>query len=257
MKVHLFSDLHREFGDARPGRPECDLVIAAGDIAAKTQGVKWLAEFFDGRLVLTIAGNHEFYGGNWPSMLTKMKQAAEGSEVRVLENESVEMNGWRFFGATLWADFAINGRPQQAEAIAGDSMNDFKRIHNSDRGYCKLLPQHVRSEHLFTRCQLRDFLADGDPRRSVIITHHAPSPQSLRDDWASELLSAAYGSNLEPLIEEFQPLLWVHGHVHHSRDYHIGKTRIICNPHGYIGVEPNPDFDPEMVIDLEQLRFEG
>jgi len=253
MKIHIFSDLHREFGDARPTTPECDLVIAAGDIATKTQGVKWLREFFRDKPVLTIAGNHEFYGGNWPSLIAKMKEAANDSQVRVLENESCEINGWRFFGATLWTDFAISGRPAQAEAVAGDSMNDFKRIHNSDRGYCKLLPQHVRSEHLFSVCQLREFLATGDPRKSVVITHHAPSSQSLRDNWSTDLLSAAYGSNLEPLIEEFQPLLWIHGHVHHSRDYWIRQTRVICNPHGYIEVEPNPDFIPDLVVDLEEL----
>lgn len=253
MKVHIFSDLHREFGDAKPALTECDLVIAAGDIATKTHGVKWLAEFFAGKPILTVAGNHEFYGGNWPSILTKMKGAAEGASVRVLENETCEVNGWRFFGATLWTDFAINGRSQQAEAMAEDSMNDFKRIHNSDRGYCKLLPQHVRSEHLFTVCQLRDFLAAGDPRRSVVITHHAPSSQSLRDNWASDLLAPAYGSNLEPLIEEFQPLLWVHGHVHHSRDYYIGNTRVLCNPHGYLAMEENAEFDPALVVDLQAL----
>ena len=73
---------------------------------------------------------------------------------------------------------------------------------------------------------------------TFVITYHAPSPQRPYDYWCRVVRSTAYGSDLHKLIEEFQPVLWVHGHVHHSRDYHIGKTRIICNPHGYIGEEP-------------------
>jgi hypothetical protein len=36
--------------------------------------------------------------------------------------------------------------------------------------------------------------------------------------------------------------------VHSSFDYHVGKTRIVCNPKGY-GRE-NRRFDPALVIDI-------
>ncbi len=44
--------------------------------------------------------------------------------------------------------------------------------------------------------------------------------------------------------------MWVHGHIHHSQDYRIGSTRILSNPRAYID-DPNPSFDPRLVIDLE------
>jgi len=61
--------------------------------------------------------------------------------------------------------------------------------------------------------------------------------------------SAAFASNMEDLIFETGPDLWVHGHIHDSSDYRIGKTRVICNPRGYAH-EPNPDFDADLVVEM-------
>lgn len=36
-----------------------------------------------------------------------------------------------------------------------------------------------------------------------------------------------------PLIEKYQPTLWIHGHTHEKADYMIGNTRIVSNPRGY------------------------
>ena len=94
-----------------------------------------------------------------------------------------------------------------------------------------------------------------------------PSPQSLKHGDVTEILDAAYASNLEGLICEKGPDLWIHGHVHKSRDYTIGKTRIVANPRGYderIGfgkaavmkVE-NPAFDPRLVIDVQPSLGRG
>jgi hypothetical protein len=54
--------------------------------------------------------------------------------------------------------------------------------------------------------------------------------------------------------------LWVHGHVHDSFDYTVGKCRVIANPRGYARnrlyaetpgqiVWENPAFDPALVIE--------
>jgi Icc-related predicted phosphoesterase len=51
------------------------------------------------------------------------------------------------------------------------------------------------------------------------------------------------------LIEAYQPALWVHGHVHNSSDYRIGRTRIVANPHGY-GNE-NPRFNGQLVVEVD------
>ena len=44
--------------------------------------------------------------------------------------------------------------------------------------------------------------------------------------------------------------LWVHGHMHNSLDYVERGTRVVCNPRGYVPFEPNPSFDPSLVVEV-------
>lgn len=73
---------------------------------------------------------------------------------------------------------------------------------------------------------------------------------SLPEHRRSESISCAYASHLDAFIEEYEPLLWIHGHIHHSQDYVIGKTRVLSNPRAYVD-EPNVLFEPQLVVDLD------
>ena len=42
--------------------------------------------------------------------------------------------------------------------------------------------------------------------------------------------------------------LWIHGHIHESFDYKIGKTRVVCNPRGYASIEENKGFRPDYTL---------
>jgi len=64
-----------------------------------------------------------------------------------------------------------------------------------------------------------------------------------------DAINPAFASDLENLILEFQPELWIHGHIHTACDYTIGKTRVICNPRGYPS-ELNTGFIPEKVVEI-------
>lgn len=97
-----------------------------------------------------------------------------------------------------------------------------------------------------------------EPANVVVVTHHAPSPRSLRGGQVTGLLDAAYASDLESLILDLQPAAWIHGHVHRSVDYEIGRTRVVSNPLGYVTQVgrgkaarmqlENPEFDPSFTI---------
>ena len=63
-------------------------------------------------------------------------------------------------------------------------------------------------------------------------------------------ITAAYASDLDELIERTQPQLWVHGHIHASSDYFVGRTRVVCNPRGYYPSQLNAGFDPALAIAL-------
>ena len=82
----------------------------------------------------------------------------------------------------------------------------------------------------------------------VVVTHHAPSKQSIEAQQRESVLSAAYASNLDEFIETYQPNLWVHGHMHNSSDYKLGKTRVLCNPRGYETFQRNMEFEPSLTV---------
>jgi Icc-related predicted phosphoesterase len=83
----------------------------------------------------------------------------------------------------------------------------------------------------------------------IVITHHAPSKQSLPVRFEEDIISAAYASRLDNLVDRSQARLWIHGHVHEAQDYVIGRTRVLCNPRGYPG-ELNPSFVLELVATI-------
>jgi len=83
---------------------------------------------------------------------------------------------------------------------------------------------------------------------TVVVTHHAPHPGSLHARYKADLLSPAFISDLTAVIESGRPDLWVHGHTHHTFDYTVGPTRIVCNSRGY--GEENHDFDRALVVEV-------
>lgn len=248
MRVRVFSDLHLEFAPLHLPPLEVDLVIAAGDIATKENGLAWLETHFPDDRVAYVMGNHEFYGAQLPRLTEKLAAKAAGSSISILENRTIEVNGYRIFGATLWTDFNLQGRPFDDAVAAGEGMSDYKKIRHWP-SHRKLSPRHTREAHARSVAHLETFLQAGDPRTSLVITHHAPSLISLPLAWRKDPLSSAYASSLDALIERYQPALWVHGHIHRATDYKIGQTRVLSNPRGYPSEEA-VGFIPEFVVDL-------
>lgn len=228
---------------------DSDLIILAGDISTKQNALPWIREFTERTPTAYVCGNHEYYGDKLPRVTERLKEETAGSHIHVLENDSFELDGWHVFGCSLWTDMALHGDWRVGAAEAVSTMNDYKRIRNSERGYKKLTPRDTRTRHLNSLELMKGFLTTHDPARSIIVTHHAPSPLSLPESRRSQVISCAYASNLEDFILTHQPALWIHGHIHHSNDYHIGTTRIIANPQAYPD-EPNDGFNPTLIIEV-------
>ena len=253
MRIRVLSDLHREFGSVDLPDAAADVVVLAGDIDRGVKGVAWARQRFPDNPILYVAGNHEHYDERIGRLHEKLREAATGSNVIILENETYELKGYRFFGATLWTDFDLLGDRPTAMLTAGSKgtgMNDYRKIRRQDTS--RLQPKHTALLHADTRLALTQFLTAGDPAHSVVITHHAPSPKSAQTGKELDPISAAYVSNMDELICERGPALWVHGHIHECRDYFIGKTRVLNNAFGYqaaAGPE-HTGFRPDLVVEL-------
>ena len=80
---------------------------------------------------------------------------------------------------------------------------------------------------------------------NVFVSDYGTIPEKYKTD----PISSAYASNLEYLTEQFTPDLWIHGHIHTPCDYKLNRTRIICNPHGYISEKYN-GYQKELIIEV-------
>ncbi|MCG5053393.1 MAG: metallophosphoesterase [Myxococcales bacterium] len=250
MRLRVFSDLHLEFGPFVPPAVEADVVVLAGDTHLGTKGVAWARQAFADVPVIYVLGNHEYYGHAIPRLVDQLRHEAAGSNVHVLERDVLTIEGVRFAGATLWTDMALGGDLRLGMDAAGAHMSDFRMIRVSPR-YRRLEPADAVGFHQRTRAWLEEVLTE-PPRVHVVVTHHAPLPASLDPAHAGAPARAAYASNLRALIERTQPSLWVHGHVHHARDHHVGATRILCNPRGYPR-ERYEGFRPDLVVEVPSL----
>ena len=93
MRIRVLSDLHREFGPIKLPDVAADVVVLAGDIDRGARGVTWARIRFPDTPVLYVAGNHEFYDERIGRLHEKLREAAAGSNVHILENETLELGG--------------------------------------------------------------------------------------------------------------------------------------------------------------------
>jgi Icc-related predicted phosphoesterase len=247
MKIQVLSDLHLEFASFEIPETGADLLILAGDTAPGKKGIAWLQSLELTIPVIYILGNHEYYRSAHPKLIHDLKAMTQGTNIHVLENDALELNGVRFLGCTLWTDFNLHGQQFLSEYAAGSGMNDFRLIRKSPR-YSKFTPRDARVAFNHAVSWLEERLTEKS-LPTVIITHHAPSGKSIPEHFHRNELNPAYASNLEDFIMEYSPAYWIHGHIHGFRKYRIGNTWIICNARGY-PQEPDKGFDPEYVIEI-------
>ena len=248
MKLQILSDLHCEFAPYKFKRTGADIVILAGDIHLGQSGFKWALENITDQKVIYVLGNHEFYREATPQLIHKLKQLSKGTNIYVLENEAVSIKGIRFLGCTLWTDFQLLGDIDVAIAAARLNMTDFQQIRMSPQ-YRKIKPSNTVAWHKKTRRWIEQEIESCKDDKIVIVSHHAPSIRSIPEKYRSDPLTAASASNMDGFIKWTDAELWIHGHIHKSFDYVIGKTRVVCNPLGPID-EPNEQFNPKLTLEI-------
>jgi Icc-related predicted phosphoesterase len=271
VKLAIASDLHVEFGDIDLKNEEnADVLILAGDIcqaADLDKKAEWgdRARNFFQRIsaefprVLYVTGNHELYGGDFAKVHDQIRNFCEQHQltnITLLDKEHVTIDGYDFFGGTLWTDF--NGMDTMTMLNAERAMNDYRGVKNSnDKRSWKFLPGHALQDHTVMVGYLQNCMDNykhngRTDNRVVVITHHAPSQLSIHEKYANDRLM---NGNFYTPMDEFilanpQIQLWIHGHMHDPFDYGIGSTRVVCNPRGYVRYEQRAQDFEIQYIDL-------
>jgi Icc-related predicted phosphoesterase len=247
MRLHILNDLHIEFGSFEPPAVGADVTVLAGDIGVGDEGLRWAALRFQGKHVIYVPGNHEFYHHDI-DLVAELRQVAPPN-IHVLNDDQVIIDGVRFLGSILWTDFALSGGAGRVYSMqqARRTMNDFALIRHGGRVFT---PEQSILLHQHSRCWLESRLAEPFEGMTVIVTHHAPSAHSVPPRYSGHPLAPAFASDLENLMDGRRVALWVHGHVHDPFDYELIGTRVVCNPRGYVPQARVPGFRPELVVEL-------
>lgn len=225
MKFQIFSDLHMEYHEHEKSctdfflkkllDPTADYYVFAGDI-----GIGYM-ETFDRLLkivdhpfkLIYIGGNHEFYG------LTLEKIDKDGDHIRTFSSLK---DRTLIVANTLWSHI-----PDQFVRAVKDTW-DFQQM----RGLTPSMWNYWHNSCLTSMKKIMNS-HEGEYDKLVIITHYAPSFKSVLPEYVGASNNCIFANNLDDMIEEYSPDLWIHGHMHSFLDYTLHKTRVICNPRGY------------------------
>ncbi len=239
MRIQVFSDVHTEFH--KDGGKEflrnldpkgVDVLVVPGDLCAfeNIEAILLLLSMQYPHVVYTF-GNHEAYGASIEQARQKAKAAARGT-IHFLDNSTCEIDGQRFVGTTLWF-------PRDSKSMFYErQMNDFSLI--------RFFRETVYEEN----DRAVEFLTKTVKTDDVVVTHYLPSQACVAERFKTSPLNRFFVCDMDDLIFDAKPKLWVHGHTHDSVDIVHGSTRIVCNPFGYAGVELNLEYVDQKIIEL-------
>lgn len=266
IKIWHLTDLHLDCGKLKIKKyPECDYVLITGDLASKLGGWGFIQELLSKNyIVIFILGNHEYHSENRKDVKTYKeieelwkKKSEEFENFHVLINDTIEFEGIRFIGSTLWTN--LNNLEQEAIEYFSeirDSAKIYKTFYGigySRRGgrnisVTDFYDFHTKSVEFIEKELQKEF--EG---LTVLGTHHAPLIESLDTRYKGSKLNNYYASDLSYLFDKYKIDAAFHGHVHQSKHYFYKDTLVTCNPRGYKKYnELNEDFDEGKIIELKK-----
>lgn len=218
--LHLdhYSDRGRSFLDSLSER--ADVGVVAGDIGDGRFPDQYLKLFqrlrdvYDN--VVVITGNHDYYKSTIERTHNSILLAAsQVPNVHFLNRSSVTIDDRTFYGGTMWYRF----------------REDNYRYENymNDTAYIQDLNKWVYQENELFTLHLEGRLTKDD----VVVTHHLPHYLSVDDMYKRSESNRFFVCNMDKLIRDRQPRLWLHGHTHTDAHYWVKKTEIVCHPRGY------------------------
>ena len=239
MKVRVVSDVHMDMlnGPTREKRLRkiCDressaeVLIVAGDLCEAREETLYrrlIKEFTSSfKYVLMVPGNHEYYGSSIEATNSFLAQLEIDYPTFINLNnydESIEINGIPFIGATLWFD------GESPDAILNKGyLNDYIQI----KDFSAKIPQLGKTG----KNKLVAGIIEGT---SVVVTHHAPLLEcASRSVYRDQVQTRAfYVNDCQKIIAQKKPRAWFHGHMHVPNVFvpaFSTNTLVLSNPLGY------------------------
>lgn len=281
MNIQLLSDLHLE---AHPHfipepAPGADVLVLAGDVGSYQEGSQLGDEDFGlARFsplpqgagwptpVLFVPGNHEYDAQDFDAAHHRLRSTCDRLGIIWLERETVELQGVRFIGTTLWSDFDALadhegstdlGRRLKLRDKAFRAANFYLRKTGGTRHAAPFLAEAMRDHALVCQQWLAEALAAPFEGPTVAVTHFAPSLRSADPRYGLVPGTAGFCNALDGLLPHAQ--LWLHGHLHAPSDYRAQglradgspwQCRVVANPLGYARKGEQAAFQPQCCITL-------
>lgn len=279
MRIQILSDLHLEANpDFMPEpAPDADLLVLAGDIGSYQEGGDMqdtdfgLARFsplpqFAGWPipVLFVPGNHEYDALDFDVAHARLRASCERLGIRMLERETLVMDGVRFVATTLWANYDALADGEQAKDLGRRLKLREKAFRAANYYLSKMggtkdgepfLAEPMREHALVCEQWLREALATPFEGSTVAITHFAPSLRSADPRYGVVPGTAGFCNVLDDLLPGAQ--LWIHGHLHSPSDYVAEgvradgskwECRVVANPLGYVRNGEQETFRPRYCV---------
>ncbi|MBG9389117.1 metallophosphoesterase [Caenimonas aquaedulcis] len=269
MKIQLMSDLHLEVHPHyRPTpAPGAQLLVLAGDVGSyqagsQLQGDDFGLERFSPRHgwpvpVLYVPGNHEYDNLDFDATHARLRDTCERLGITWLERRTAVVQGVRFIGTTLWADFdaLITDADRVSPTLwmkkrekAYRAANFYLQKTGTTRAGEPMLAPQWRELALECEAWLRAALAEPFDGTTVVVTHFAPSLLSADPRYGLTPGTAGFCNSMDGLL----PLArwWFHGHLHCQQDYVAGGCRVVANTLGYAKRGEQEGFREHFVLDV-------
>ena len=250
MKLRFASDLHLEFTSdityidslIPPMENDKDTVLALlGDIHVGT-GVRYYLHEMSQRFkaVIYVLGNHEFYHNNFYDLKYELADMFVDTNVYILENESVTIDGQKFVGCTLWTD--VEKQNPNSVLYVGKHLRDYQYIKSTDDKYLTV------GETVNAHVDSINYLTNSVDKDTIVLTHHAPILGVSSLEFKSSKIRGGFESDLSDLIYKLQPKYWLYGHTHFGKDVTIDNTILLSNQRCYL--HEVDSYNPNMILEV-------
>lgn len=267
--IRVISDIHADVNEGRGyvfnfGN---DFVVNCGDTASTyIKATDWMLGNMKQGLV--VQGNHLGYEYPHPELGVLHQKNSKTGQIKQLNLNfknnmnisvlgllsTIKYNGLNFIGGCLYSDLKLYGEDNfnLVKQTVSRSINDFRRCYvvtNSEGVKPFTIDDHIRFFDLGVK-ELRKQVNKSCFGTTVLVTHFAPLPYSVADEYKGDPVSAYFVSDLRWFLKKHSKIrLWCHGHTHAKFDYiyryknnsgEWKETRVVCNPFGYYN-ENNAD----------------